>query len=133
MYHIDGEQKRRLEEIDNRLRIRNPAAQDNSSVMPSLASLQLPGSKAGPSTDLMNISASQFSQLDAMSSISRRSNLTMITLKTQMSGASGKNTALPKESRLRENAIRRMNEAQIKEIESHLRKIRNTDDLSYSN
>lgn len=81
----------------------------------------------------MNISQSQFSQLDNMSSVSRRSNLTMITLKSQMSGVSGKSKALPREARLRDNAIRRMNEAQLKEIEGHLRKLRNTDDLSYSN
>lgn len=57
----------------------------------------------------------------------------MITLKSQMTGISGKNKALPREARLRDTAIRRMNEAQLKEIESHLRKLRNTDDLSYSN
>lgn len=68
-----------------------------------------------------------------MSHISRRSNLTMITLKSHMTGVSGKSKALPREPRLRDNAIRRMNEAQIKEIEGHLRRIRNTQDLSYSN
>jgi len=57
----------------------------------------------------------------------------MITLKTAMTGASGKSKALPREGRLRENAIRRMNDAQIREIENHLRRIRNTQDLSYSN
>jgi len=68
-----------------------------------------------------------------MSSVSRRSNLTMITLKTNMTGVTGKSKALPREANLRDNAIRRMNEAQIKEIEGHLRRIRNTQDLSYSN
>ena len=52
----------------------------------------------------------------------------MITLKTAMTGATGKggSKALPKDARLRENAIRRMNDAQIREIETHLRRIRNT-------
>ena len=57
----------------------------------------------------------------------------MITLKSQMTNQTGKSRALPRESNLRKNAIRRMNEAQLKEIEGHLRKIRNTTDLSYSN
>lgn len=98
--------------------MRNPAAQDVGSVAPSLGSLQLPGSSnrkgATPTgQELMNISQSQFSQLDAMSSVSRRSNLTMITLKSAMTNATGKGgkQALPKEARLRENAIRRMNDA----------------------
>ena len=68
-----------------------------------------------------------------MSSVSRRSNLTMITLKSQQTTASGKIKALPREKGLREAALRRMSDAQIKEIENHLRKIRNTTDLSYSN
>ena len=133
-YDIDGETRLRIEKINEKLRIRNPAAQasDTVSMAPSLASLQLPRNDRNP-TDLMNISTSQFSQLDAMSSASRRSNMTMITLKSQMSGASGKSKALPREARLRDTAIRRMNEAQLKEIEGHLRKLRNTDDLSYSN
>lgn len=50
-----------------------------------------------------------------------------------MTSATGKSKALPREGRLRENALRRMNDAQIKEIEGHLRKIRNSNDLSYSN
>ncbi len=50
-----------------------------------------------------------------------------------MTNATGKSKALPREGRLRDNALRRMNDAQIKEIESHLRKIRNSNDLSYSN
>ena len=81
----------------------------------------------------MNYSLSQFSNLDAMSSVSRRSNLTMITLQSGLTGATGRSKALPKEARLRDNALRRMSEAQLKEIENHLRKIRNTNDLSYSN
>lgn len=135
-YSLEGDTKSRMDEIDNRLRIRNPGAQDNYSAAPSLGSLQLPGSGLNAGVggkDLMNLSVSQFSQLDAMSSISRRSNLTMITLKSYMTSASGKVKALPREGRLRENAIRRMNDAQIKEIENHLRKIRNSNDLSYSN
>ena len=44
IYSFEGETKSRMEEIDHRLRMRNPAAQDNSSIMPSMASLQLPGS-----------------------------------------------------------------------------------------
>jgi len=45
----------------------------------------------------------------------------------------GKSKALPREKGLKENALRRMNEAHLKEIENHLRKIRKTTDLSYSN
>ena len=44
-----------------------------------------------------------------------------------------KGKALPREGRLKENALRRMSDAQLKEIENHLRKIRNSNDLSYSN
>ena len=123
-----------MDEIDSRLRVRNPAAQVDGTVNPaSLASLSLPGSDRDRSQALMNLSTSQFSQLDAMSSASRRSNFTLITLKSQQTNLSGKSRALPKEGRLRENALRRMNDAQIKEIENHLRRIRNTTDLSYSN
>jgi len=132
VYSFEGTTKDRIEKINSRLRIRNPAAQDNTSMAPSLASLQLPGSDRRQS-DLMNLSVSQFSQLDAMSSASRRSNLTMITLRSQMTNATGKNKALPREPGLRDTAIRRMNEGQLKEIENHLRKLRNTTDLSYSN
>ena len=113
MYSIEGNERNRLDEIDSRLRVRNPAAQDVA--IPSLNSLQLPGSNAktpsGAGSQLMNISQSQFSNLDNMSSVSRRSNLTMITLKSGMTNASGKSKALPKDARLRDNAIRRMNDA----------------------
>ena len=40
---------------------------------------------------------------------------------------------LPKEGILKEYALRRMNEAQLKEINGHLSKLRKTDDLSYTN
>ena len=40
---------------------------------------------------------------------------------------------LPKEGILKEYALRRMNEAQLKEIDGHLSKIRKTSDLSYTN
>lgn len=63
-----------------------------------------------------------------MSGISRRSNFTMISLTTH----SGKEKVLPKQSELREKAIERRRQEQLKEIELHLRKLRNTDDLSYS-
>ena len=99
-----------MEAIDSRLRMRNPAAQDNSSIMPSIASLQLPGS-GNKNADMMNMSVSQFSQLDAMSNISRRSNLTMISLKSQQTNMTGRSKAMPREKGLKENAIRRMNEA----------------------
>lgn len=62
-YNIAGETWDRIQKINDKLRIRNPAAQamdDNMSMAPSLASLQLPGSDRKP-TDLMNISTSQFS------------------------------------------------------------------------
>ena len=81
IYHFEGNTKSRMDEIDSRLRMRNPAAQDTSSIMPSMASLQLPGSD-GKNQDMMNMSISQFSQMDAMSNISRHSNVTMITLKS---------------------------------------------------
>ena len=44
IYALEGDTKSRMEAIDSRLRMRNPAAQDNTSIMPSIASLQLPGS-----------------------------------------------------------------------------------------
>lgn len=134
VYELEGETRQRMDQIDSKLRIRNPQAQVDGTVNPaSLASLQLPGRDKDNSQALMNLSVSQFSQLDAMSSASRRSNFTLITLKSQQTNLSGKSKALPKEGRLRENALRRMNDEQIKEIENHLRKIRNTTDLSYSN
>lgn len=39
VYSFEGQTKSRMDEIDSRLRMRNPAAQDNTSVMPSIASL----------------------------------------------------------------------------------------------
>ena len=39
VYSIEGDKRQRLEEIDTRLRVRNPAAQDVGSVAPSLGSL----------------------------------------------------------------------------------------------
>lgn len=52
----------------------------------------------------------------------------MLTLKTQNTSL----TKLPKEKRLREQAEQRLMAAQMKEIESNLRKINETDDLSYA-
>jgi len=52
----------------------------------------------------------------------------MISLTT----SSGREKVLPKQSELREKAINRRQQEQLKEIELHLRKLRNTDDLSYS-
>ena len=67
IYSLEGDSKSRMEQIDSRLRMRNPAAQDNSSIMPSIASLQLPGSgSAAKNQDMMNLSISQFSQLSLL-------------------------------------------------------------------
>lgn len=53
----------------------------------------------------------------------------MISLSTT---GPGKERILPKQTELREKAIERKRQEQLKEIEQHLRKLRNTDDLSYS-
>ena len=77
---------------------------------------------------MMSETTSQFSM--PMSGISRRSNFTMISLSTQALGA--KDRVLPKQAELRAKAVERKRQEQLKEIEQHLRKLRNTDDLSYS-
>lgn len=58
--------------------------------------------------------------------------MTMISFKSGLTGMTGKKS-MPKEGILKEYALRRMSEAQMKEIDSHLSKLRKTDDLSYSN
>ena len=118
-----------MDEIDSKLRERNPGAQENvMSEPPSLGGLKLPETKDG---DKMNATSSNFS-VAGYSSASRRSNLTTITLQTNVTGLGGKKAKLPKEGILRDKAMKRMTEAQLKEIEDHLRNLRKTDDLSYS-
>ena len=66
-----------MDEIDNKLRERNPAAQDNiSSNPPSLGGLRLP---EGKDAEQMNATSSNFS-VAGYSSASRRSGVTTITL-----------------------------------------------------
>ena len=79
----------------------------------------------------MNMTSSNFS-VAGYSSASRRSNITTITLQTNITGLGGKQQKLPKEGILRDKAMKRMTQAQLKEIEDHLRNLRKTDDLSYS-
>lgn len=62
-----------------------------------------------------------------VSGISRRSDFTTITL--QQAGVSKK---LPGEKSLREKAEKRQQQARMMEIERHLKNIRQSDDLSYS-
>ena len=95
---------------------------------PSLGGLKLPESK---DSERMNATTSNFS-VAGYSSASRRSNLTTITLQTNVTGLGGKQAKLPKEGILRDKAMKRLTEAQLKEIEDHLRNLRKTDDLSYS-
>lgn len=64
-----------------------------------------------------------------MSAITKRSNFTMLTLKSIQTGM----TKLPKERNLRDQAEQRMLKSQLKEIERNLQKINETEDLSYSN
>lgn len=112
--------------------LKNPQAQEamisqgssSSNLTPSKLTVgNLPQSFSKPSSD---DTSSHFSM--PMSGISRRSNFTMISLTT----SSGREKVLPKQSELREKAINRRQQEQLKEIELHLRKLRNTDDLSYS-
>ena len=131
VYVFEGETKSRMDVIDGKLRERNPGAQDNTpSAPPSLGgfTLNLPDT---PSKGGMNATSSNFS-VAGYSSASRRSNVTTITLQSNITGLGGKQKALPKEAILRDKAMKRMTQAQLKEIEGHLRNLRRTDDLSYS-
>ena len=67
--------------------------------------------------------------------MSRRSGVSMIDINSLVSGAPsslGGMKKLPGESGLRANAERRLEKAQMAKIENHLRKLRETEDLSYS-
>ena len=134
IYSFEGETKARMDEIDSKLRDRNPGAQENiMAEPPSLSGLKLPDAPGKKATDIsdMNMTGSNFS-VAGYSSASRRSNFTTITLQTNITGIGGKQQKLPKEGILRDKAMKRMTQAQLKEIEDHLRNLRRTDDLSYS-
>ena len=125
VYAFEGSTKARMDEIESKLRERNPAAQENiANLPPTLSGMQLPESGGD-----MNATSSNFS---VFSSASKRSNFTTITLQTNITNLGGKKKALPKEAVLRDKAMKRMTQAQLKEIEDHLRNLRKTDDLSYS-
>lgn len=64
-----------------------------------------------------------------MSVMSRKSNFTMLTHKTFNTNI----TKLPKERKLREMAEKRILSTQLKQIDNNLKKINETDDLSYAN
>ena len=125
VYSFEGETKARMDEIESKLRERNPTAQENvANLPPTLGGVQLPDSKND-----MNATSSNFS---VFSAASKRSNFTTITLQSNITGLGGKSKPLPKEGVLRDKAMKRMTQAQLKEIEDHLRNLRKTDDLSYS-
>ena len=65
-----------------------------------------------------------------MSTITRKSQVTMLTHGTFKTGISG--AALPRDRKLREAAQDRMLKAQMREIESNLKKLTESDDLSYA-
>ena len=125
VYAFEGETKARMDEIESKLRDWNPTAQESvANLPPTLGGVQLPDSKGD-----MNATSSNFS---VFSAASKRSNFTTITLQTNITSLGGKQKALPKEGVLRDKAMKRMTQAQLKEIEDHLRNLRRTDDLSYS-
>lgn len=65
-----------------------------------------------------------------MSTITRKSQVTMLTHGTYKT--TGTSAALPRDRKLREAAQDRMLKAQMREVEANLRKITETDDLSYA-
>lgn len=82
-YVLEGETRERMEEIDRKLRDHNPAAQNNMSLIPTSDSpfiLPTEENSAKKRKKGMMDSQSNFSQLEGMSNISRRSNLTLLTL-----------------------------------------------------
>jgi hypothetical protein len=68
--------------------------------------------------------------------ISRRSAVSLIDLDAITSGGISQLTnaakKMPGEKSLRANAERRLEKAQLTSIESHLKRLQNTEDLSYS-
>lgn len=63
-----------------------------------------------------------------MSTATRKSNLTMLTHNTFKSGMG----ALPRERKLRERAEQRLLQGQLRDIENNLKRIQQSDDLSYA-
>lgn len=63
-----------------------------------------------------------------MSVMTRKSNFTMLSHKTFNTNVA----ALPKERKLREMAEKRILASQLKQIDNNLKKINDTDDLSYA-
>lgn len=61
-----------------------------------------------------------------------RSGLSMIDMGSITSGMTGKSGKLPGQKGLRDAAERRLEKAQMFKIEAHLKKLQDTDDLSYS-
>ena len=133
IYSVMDDKKNAMDKIDEKLRQHNPVAFSQlTSVMDdskSINSFKLPPSSAKKSK-MNDDLESQFSM--PVSGISRKSNFTTITLMSGSQLGSTKNQKLPKEQILRDKAIQRKTQAQLKEIENHLRRIRKTDDLSYS-
>ena len=83
VYSFEGETKTRMDEIESKLRERNPTAQENvANLPPTLGGVQLPDSK----NDL-NATSSNFS---VFSTASKRSNFTTITLQSNITGLGGK-------------------------------------------
>lgn len=124
VYSLAGEQKSILESIDQRIRQCNPDAQILP--LPNMES----SLKQGFDKSLLHRAAdsdtqSQFSM--PVSGISRRSDFTTITL--QQPGVAQK---LPGEKSLRDKAVKRQTQARMMEIERHLKNIRQSDDLSYT-
>lgn len=66
-----------------------------------------------------------------MSTITRKSQVTMLTHGTIKTGISNA-AALPRDRKLREAAQDRMLKAQMREIEANLRRLTESDDLSYA-
>jgi hypothetical protein len=62
-----------------------------------------------------------------MSTVTRKSHVTMLTHATGFS-----KNVLPKDRKLREIAEQRILKNQLRDIEQNLRKINDTDDLSYA-
>mmetsp|Transcript_25701 Transcript_25701/g.19428 ORF Transcript_25701/g.19428 Transcript_25701/m.19428 type:complete len:145 (+) Transcript_25701:1899-2333(+) len=82
----------------------------------------------GDKSVMQNLSQADHHSLASLplSHATRRSNFTMLSLRT------GQPEALPKDRKLKEMAEKRITSAQLREIDSNLKKINDTDDLSYA-
>lgn len=122
-YLYSKEDMEHMEKINDSLRkvapMLPPCEDDNES--------KISGSRIGHREESKFLDSHSMKSLP-FTTVTRRSNFTMLTLKTQGTAL----TKLPKERNLREMAEQRLQQSQLREIEVNLKKINETEDLSYA-